>query len=240
MGARKSDWHRMLTAEELNKFRQGISYLNDFLVEASNEQSLKDLFASTILDPSPTSFHEFQSLLKHYLSDEAFEALMNIVINHDLELLVHLGASDKTRTFIGSLSRMFSSRLRRGYLSWMMVPLDDWFRINTELKVRGWQNVYLSHMILKNDGSIVSFSADIPGNFLIIEHIIRHIEGAIQVLSEEAVLDAVRTDKLKELAERINTVVEMKTNLETKLKKLTGSAAESPEEETVIDQGKDK
>ncbi len=216
------NWRTAPKTEDRMRWQAGVVGLNEYLEDEKNQTSLAQLFTSTIIDPEPTTFNDFQNILSRYLSSDSVELLLTVLINHDLSLLESVGANAVTIEVIGTLVRNFSSRVRRGFLAWMMTPLDDWFRINTELTIRSWSDVHFSHTILKNDGSMIQFSSNVSGTLILISHLFRHIEGGMQVLGDESVLGTIDQSKLEHLKQQLEQLLEKKQKLDSKIAQMSG------------------
>jgi hypothetical protein len=213
-------WSSKEIQAKIVRWKEGIKSLNVFAKDKNNRQLLEELLTGITVEPLPISFDAFQKQVLKYLSEDAAEVALNSIINHDLGPLEDFGGEKETVEYIGALARKYATQLRGAYAQWKMVPLQDWFRINTEITLREGFDVYFSHIIMRNDGDLLRFSGTIAGAFILTDHLVRQLERATQLLGEEAILWNINPDKIEELAKRVENLGNIRRELDEKISKL--------------------
>ena len=219
-------WSGKEIQAKIVRWKDGIESLNTFVKDKNNRQLLKELLTGVIVEPLPISFDAFQKQVLKYLSENATEVALTTIINHDLGPLEDFGGEKDTVEYIDTLARKYATQLRGAYAQWKMVPLHDWFRINTEITLREGFDVHFSHIIMRNDGELLRFSGTIPGAFILADHLVRQLERATQILGDEAVLWNINPDKVEALAKRVENLPAIRRELDEKIEKM-GTSSDS-------------
>lgn len=66
-----SNWRSAPRTEDSLRWQTGVVALNGFLENEANRNVLGQLSTSTVIDPEPTTFNDFQRTLTRYLPPEA-------------------------------------------------------------------------------------------------------------------------------------------------------------------------
>lgn len=219
MADRNFPWSDDKADENFAQIKSLIPEFDEFLSEKENRSSLELLLESAIVDPAPLSFNNFRDQVNRHLRPELVNVLLGSIINNNTSLLEFLDAEESTLSYVQLLASKYSSRLKRAYMEWDMLPLDDWFRINTELVIRSQFTVYLRHSITRNDGTLLNFSGNIPSSFVLADHILKQIQRAIQIVGDEYVLANVNPAKIEEFVEKAQAIASARAELDQKMEK---------------------
>jgi len=215
----------LVKPEDIAKWREGVHTINEIVAQAELREKLHRILDRGLVEPLPISFQLLKNQLSDILDNNALTVLLNVIVNATTKGIERLGASEETIKFLDELARRIGPKARSAFVRWNLSPLTDWFRVNTQILLRDYVNVNFLHMILRNDGTKIEFSGNVPSTILMAEHFIRQVQQAANVLGVEAVLGNVNPEKLDELSRTIAELADSRRELENKIDSLRLVAA---------------